>query len=161
MTIRALYTVVFDNVTISAAQDLFEITPADDKPVAIAGLTLDNVGGTSDAGDAAEELLRLSIIRGFTASGSGGSSPTPQKVRRNSGAAGFTAEVNNTTLANTGTTETPWNFGWNVRVPLREFLPEECWPDATQADTTIVVRLVTAPADALSVSGTLWVAELA
>lgn len=153
------YTVVFDNVTISAAQDLFELAPGDDKPIVIVGLTLDNVGGVADVGDAAEETLRLSMIRGFTVSGSGGTAPTPAPVMGADSAAGFASEVNNTTLANTGTTTTPLAFGWNIRVPLREFWPEEVCVGASQANTSLVVRLVTAPADALAVSGTLFVCE--
>lgn len=155
-----MYTVQFDAVTVSAAQDLFEITPADDKPIQICGLSLDNVGGTADAGDASEELLRLAVIRGFTSSGSAGSAPTPVPCQFGDAAAAFTAEVNNTSLATTGSSTQPWSLGWNPRVPLREFLPQEYWISASQANTTIVVRLVTAPADAMSTSGTLWVAEL-
>lgn len=155
------YTVVFDNVSVSAAQDLFEITPADDKPIKIAGLWLDNVGGTADAGDAQEELLRLLVRRGHTTSGSGGTAPTPQLLGSSAdAAAGFTAEVNNTTLATVGTTADVIAFGWNVRVPLREMFPDELMPGCSQANTTIVVRLVTAPADAISVSGTLYVVEI-
>lgn len=157
--IGRFYTVCFENVTVSAAQDFFELTPADDKPIALLGLTLDNVGGTADAADAQEEMVRLLIRRGHTVSGSGGSAPTPGTIRANTAAAGFTAEVNNTTIANTGTTVDLWAGGWNVRVPLREFWPEELCPTATQANTTIVVRLVAAPADAISLSGTLFVAE--
>lgn len=155
-----MYSVVFDNVSVSAAQDLFELTPADDKPILIHGLILSNVGGTADAGDAQEELLRLSIIRGFTTSGSGGSAPTPAPVVPNDGAAGFTAEVNNTTVANTGTTTTQYCDGWNIRIPYQQFWTPETRPMATQGNTTIVVRLVTAPADAVSCSGTLYVEEL-
>lgn len=156
-----VFSVTFDAVAISAAQDLFEITPADDKPCKLLGLVLSNVGGTADAGDAQEELLRLSIIRGFTASGSGGSAPTPVPVNPNASAAGFTAEVNNTSLATTGTTTNPFNDGWNIRVPYQMFWPEEMGPEFGQPNTTLVVRLVTAPADSVSCSGTLYVAELA
>lgn len=156
-----VYSVIFENVAVgTAAQDLFEITPADDKPVALLGLTLDNVGGTADAGDAQEELIRLSIIRGFTASGSGGSAPTPAPLNHIDTAAGFTAEVNNTTVATTGTSVILAAFGWNVRVPLREFWPQELWPMASQANTTILVRSGSTLADAITMSGTLFVAEL-
>jgi hypothetical protein len=159
--ITRVYTVIFENVAVgTAAQDLFEITPADDKPVALLGLTLDNVGGTADAADAQEELIRLSIIRGFTTSGSGGSAPTPSALSPNEAAAGFTAEVNNTTVANTGTGLVLAAFGWNVRVPLREFWPEELCPRANQGNTTIVVRSSSTLADAITMSGTLYVAEL-
>lgn len=155
-----VYTVSFDAVSVAAAQDFFEITPADDKPVKLLGLTLDNVGGTSDAADAQEELLRLSIVRGHATGGSGGTAPTPRPTIGADSAAGFTAEVNNTTIASAGTGVTLAAFGWNVRVPLREFWPEECQFAAGQGDGTIVVRLLAAPADAVSMSGTLWVAEL-
>lgn len=154
------YTVVFENVSVSVAQDFFELTPADDKPVRICGLWLDNVGGTADAGDAQEELLRIRIIRGHTTGGSGGSAPTPTPVSPNDAAAGFSAEANNTTIASVGTTTELCSFGWNVRVPLREWFPDEFGPQASQANTTIVVRLGAAPADAVSMSGTLFVEEL-
>lgn len=155
------YSVSFENVAVgTAAQDLFELTPADDKPIAIVGLTLDNVGGTADAGDAQEELIRLAIIRGHTTSGSGGTAPTPTPLSPNDTAAGFTSEVNNTTIASVGTTTTPWALGWNVRVPLREFLPQELWIGCSQGNTTIVVRSLSTLADAVTMSGTLFVAEL-
>lgn len=154
------YTVQFDNVTVSAAQDLWEITPADDKPIVIQGIWLDNVGGVADVGDTQEELLRLACIRGYTTSGSGGTAPTPAPLSPNDGAAAFAAEVNNTTVANTGTTVQLLSFGWNVRLPMREYFPENLYPYCSQLETRIVVRLVTAPADALSLSGTLFVAEL-
>lgn len=47
-----VYTVIFEHVTVSASQDFLEITPADDKPLKLLGLTLDRVGGTADVGDA-------------------------------------------------------------------------------------------------------------
>lgn len=155
-----IYTVPFVAVSIAAQQDLFEITPADDKPCAVIGLTLDNVGVAADAGDAQEELLAVNIIRGFTTSGSGGTAPTPSPTSTNDTAAGFTAEVNNTTVATTGTTVTLWPLGWNTRVPLREFLAQEFWLYVAQPSTTLVVRLASTPSDAFLASGALWVAEL-
>jgi len=152
-----IYTVVFSAVAVSAAQDLFEITPADDKPIEIVGIEL---GQSSDAGDAADELLQISIIRGHTTSGSGGSAPTPTPMSPAEAAAGFTAEVNNTTVATTGTTTTLTTTCWNVRAGYIQWFPEGMRPSATQANTTIVVRQ-TAPADAITMSGTLYVRELA
>lgn len=154
------YSVTFENVSVSAAQDLFEITPADDKPVKLLALYLSNVGGSADAGDAQEELWRLAVIRGHTTSGSGGSAPTPTPVNSSADtAAGFAAEANNTTIASTGTTTTVHADGWNVRVPYQMVWLPETRPGASQANTTIVVRLLSTPADAVSVSGTLYVAE--
>lgn len=151
-----VYTVVFSAASVSAAQDLFEITPASNKPVEIVGIEL---GQTSDSGDAQDEQLQLSIIRGHTTSGSGGTAPTPQPLEPNDGAAGFTAEVNNTTVATTGTTATLWTTAWNVRAGYINWFPEYVRPTATSGNTTILVRM-TAPADAITMSGTLYVAEL-
>lgn len=152
-----VYTVVFSAVAVSAAQDLFELSPADDKPVEICGIEL---GQTSDSADAQDEQLQISIVRGFTTSGSGGSAPTPAPLSPLDTAAGFTAEVNNTTQANTGTTATLHVAAWNVRAGYIQWFPEGMRPTATQANTTIVVKQ-TAPADAITMSGTLWVRELA
>lgn len=151
-----IYTVIFSAVSVSAAQDLFEITPADDKPIEIIGIEL---GQSSDFGDANDEGLQLSIIRGFTSSGSGGTAPTPAPLSPSDTAAGFTAEVNNTTVATTGTTATLWTSCWNVRAGYINWWPEGMRPTATQANTTIVVRQ-TAPVDAITMSGTLYVREL-
>lgn len=151
-----MYTVVFQAVAITASQDLFEITPADDKPVLIAGLFL---GNSTDFGDAQDELLRYSIIRGFTTSGSGGSAPTPTPLDRSGAAAGFTAEVNNTTLANTGTSKTLHADSFNVRAGEKLWIPEGAMSECSQADTTIVVRLLSTPADSITFDGTLYVLE--
>lgn len=149
------YSVVFSAVAVTAAQDIFEITPADDKPVNILGLF---IGQSSDAGDAQDEMLQVSIIRGFTASGTGGSAATPAPLDNIDTAAGFTAEVNNTTVANTGTSVTLHTDTFNVRAGYQIWFPPECYPRATQANTTLVVR-ITAPADSLTMSGTLYVQE--
>jgi hypothetical protein len=151
-----IYAVTFSAVAVSAAQDLFEITPGDDKPVEIVGIEL---GQSSDAGDAADELLQISIIRGHTTSGSGGTAPTPASLAASGAAAGFTAEVNNTTVASAGTAATLQTGCWNVRAGYINWFPEEARPRASQAHTTLVVRQ-TAPADAITMSGTLYVREL-
>ena len=151
-----MYSVVFSAVAASLAQDLFELIPAANKPIEIVGIEL---GQTSDAGDAADEILQISIIRGFTSGGSGGSAATPTPMGPNDTAAGFTAEVNNTTVATTGTTTTLQTGAWNVRAGYINWFPEEARPQCSAANTSIVVRQ-TAPADAITMSGTLYVREL-
>jgi len=155
-----VYTVAFENVAISAAQDLFEFSPADDKPIELLDMKASNVGGTADAGDAQEELLRLLVRRGHTVSGSGGSAPTPRPADRSGSAAGFAAEVNNTTVANTGTTHDYDTDGWNIRIPYRMTWLPNCPVIASQADTTLVIRLVAAPADSVNCSGVAYVGEV-
>ncbi len=150
------YTVSFSKVATTVAADLFELTPADDKPIAIIGLFITQ---SSDFGDAQAEILPYTVIRGHTVSGSGGSAPTPRPVNRSDAAAGFSAEVNNTTAANTGTTNTLHAGAFNVAVGEALWLPEGCEWTASQADTTLIVRLATAPADSLDMSGTVYVKE--
>jgi hypothetical protein len=150
------YTVVFNAVAVTAAQDVIEITPADDKPIEIVGLFLSQ---TSDVGDAQDEMLRYEIWRGYTSSGSGGSAPTPAVLIPADTAAGFTAEVNNTTVANTGTAVNLHVDAFNVRAGLQLWFPPECRPSASQANTTIAIR-IPAPADSLTMSGTIYVREL-
>ena len=152
-----IYTVTFSAVAVSAAQDLFELTPAANRPIEIVGIEL---GQTSDTGDAQDEQLQISIIRGHTTGGSGGSSPTPAPLSPLDAAAGFTAEANNTTIASSGTTATLHVGVWNVRAGYINWLPEEARPTATAANTSLVVRQ-TAPADSITMSGTLYVRELA
>lgn len=151
-----IYTVVFQAVAITASQDLFEISPADDKPIQLLGVFM---GNSTDFGDAQDENLRWSVIRGFTTSGSGGTAPTPRPTKRSDAAAGFAAEVNNTTKANTGTTHTLHADAFNVRAGLAHWWTPETVPEASQGDTTIVVRLEAAPADSITFDGTLYVAE--
>lgn len=159
-----VYTVVFEAVTLTAAgtdQDLFAITPADDKPVRFLGMTLDNVSGLTDVGDAQEEDVRISVVRGHATVGSGGTAPTPRPLNSQADAAsGFTARVNDTTITSAGTATTLLAFGWNVRIGLREFWPEELQPGCSQAETTMVVRMGSTLADDVPASGTLYVAEL-
>jgi len=136
--------------------DIFELTPADDKPIEIVGL---EIVTTSEVAEAQEEWIALQIIRGFTSSGSGGSAPTPVPLDPIDTAAGFTAEVMNSTVATTGTTTTPWSSGFNERAGIEKWWPQSFGPQASQANTTIVVRGSSTVADDVTISATLYVLE--
>jgi hypothetical protein len=156
------YVVEFHNVSISAQQDLFYVKPAADKICVIEALYLSNVGGAADAGDAQEELYRMEIIRlpATVTVGSGGGSMTPNPTATNDAAAGFTARINDTTVATTnGTALNLHSDGWNVRVPYVWMPPPEHRLLIANAQA-VVVRLVTTPADAVTCNGTLIVREL-
>lgn len=159
-----IYTVVFDNVAVTAAQDLFELNPAADKPIRIIGLVC---GQTNRVGDANEDMLRWSIVRmtgGTLTSGSGGTAPTPTAVNPGDGAAGFTAEANNTTQASTtGTTVTAHVDTFNTRVGLQYFPIPEMQISGIDSSATgiLVVRLLEAPSASTTFSATVWVEELA
>jgi hypothetical protein len=152
-----MYSVSFENVAVTAASDLFEITPADDKPCIIHSLYLAQV---TETGDAAEEGLRLKIIRGHSTGGSGGTAPTPRPLNPSDAASGFASEVNNTTSASAGTGVDLHADAWNVRVPYVLVFTPETRPQVSQGQTTLVVRLMAAPADSITMAGTLYVEEL-
>lgn len=151
-----VYTVSFTEVAVTAAVDLFEIRPADDKPCEVIGLF---IAQSSDFGDAQSEIIPFRVIRGFTTSGSGGATPTPTPTQRSDAAAGFSAETCNTTGATTGTTVDVHADGWNVAAGYPLWIPDGCEWGVTQADTSLVIRLASAPVDSLDISATLYVRE--
>ena len=157
MATGRVYSVSFEGAATTAAADLFELTPAANQPIRLLGMVL---GQSSDVGDAAEEVLRFEIIRGYTTSGSGGSAATPIPMKHADAAADCTAEVNNTTGANTGTAVILMADTFNIRSGYQIWFPPECQPEASAANTTIIVRLMAAPADSLTMSGTLFFEEL-
>jgi hypothetical protein len=151
-----VYTVSFTAIAVTAAVDIFELTPADDKPIEVIGMFW---GQSSDVGDAASESLAYRVIRGHTTSGSGGAATTPRPTNRSDVAAGFACETNNTSAATAGTTVDLHADAVNIAVGEKLWLPEGCGWGASQGDTTLVVRLGAAPADSLTTSGTLYVVE--
>jgi len=155
-----MYTVEFEGTTVANASgtvDLFEITPADDLPCTVHALFL---SVSSELGDAAEEILRIRVIRGHVTSGSGGTATTPRPLVFGDSAAGFSAETLNTTIASTGTVNNLHSDGFNVRSGFPLVLTPEMRWGVTQANTTLVVRLMAAVSDDVTMSGTLYVEEL-
>lgn len=143
-----VYTVNLAATAYTVAVDLVELTPADDIPILIHGF---RVWQTSELGDAAEEMIGLSWIRGFTSSGSGGAAATPVPKDHRDAAAATTAEVGNTTAATTGTTTIAYSTGWNVRAPLEVVFTPEQRIRADQGNTTLILRMAAAPADSTTI----------
>ena len=148
-----VYLAQFENVAVTVAQDFFEVTPAANKPMVIHGYGLHQ---TTDTGDTAEEILRISLVRGHTTSGSGGSTVTPALLNSSADTASgdTTVEINNTTIASTAGT-TLYVHGMNIRAGLEVWFPPEARPGVSAADTTVVLRLLAAPADSLTMGG--WI----
>lgn len=150
------YTVPFGKTEDSAIVDVFELIPADDKLIELYGLFL---GQSSDFGDAQAEIIPYKISRGFTTSGSGGSAITPTPIDPHGKEAGFSAEVNNTTLAKEGTEAICDEHSFHVATGLERWWPEFSGPQADQNNARLTIRLLTAPADALTFTGTAYVRE--
>lgn len=147
----------FSAQAVTTATDLFEITPAADRPVVIYGMTL---GQTTDLGDAAEETLMIGVYRDATA-GSGGTALT--EYNYNQAAVGApTAAVRVLGTASTGGTLIDI-IPWNIRIPLQWVpIPEMRFKFSNIAaeGPTSTFRLIAAPADSITVSGALYWAEL-
>lgn len=152
-----VYIVDLVQTAVTVAADLVELTPADDKPIEVLGFELYQI---TDLGDAAEEIIGVEWIRGHTTSGSGGSTPTPRPLNPNDAAAGFTAETFNTTAASVGTTNILQNHGWNIRIPTPVTYTPEATPQAGQGNTTLILRMLNAPADSITIGGHIVVREV-
>lgn len=149
------YSVTIAAVSVSVAQDLFEIRPVANHPVEILGLEIGQTSSTT------QENIGVSIIRGHATSGTGGTTPSPAGVPIDSGdeAAGFASEINNTTVASAGTPETIHTGVVNLLTGYMQwFYDQDTRPQAHAGHTTIVVR-ITAPAAARTIRATLWLLE--
>ncbi len=151
-----MYTAQFTDVAVSAIQDLFELVAPADAVVLLHALHLSQ---KSDVGDAAEEILNIQITSGHTSSGSGGSSVTPVPVHFGDAAFGGTCEANNTTQASAGTIVTHYSLGWNIRGPLDYIWTPETRP-VLSPSRRMCVELPAAPADAITMSGTIVFEEI-
>jgi hypothetical protein len=149
-----IFTATFSAIAVSAAQDVFQLTAHATSRIEICEIFL---GQYSDAGDAAAEMLSVQLVRGHTTTGSGGAAVTPSNFEPWSRAAVTTVLRNNTTIAADGTAvilhAESFNVqgGWLYR-PLKT--EEDNERPRIEAAGIVVVR-VTAPADAVTMNGTI------
>lgn len=151
-----VYTVSFSAVAVSAAQDLFELTPGDDHPIEIISVDV-----TDDTSETSEHLpFTVKRIPATPTSGSGGSAGTVIKRDASDGNASFTAEVNNTTRAtSSGTIETMHREGVDMLVGFH-FRPTPEMNPLFRQGTLAVIGLETNPGSSRTLSGTVTVKEL-
>lgn len=152
----AVYSVSFEDVAVTAAQDLFELNAAAGKPLAIHSIF---VAQSSDAGSSETEMARIRIRRGHSTSGSGGSAPTPIALNPSAAAASFTAEVNNTTQATGGSPVLIHADAFEVHGGWQIVFTPETRP-IVAGGSRIVVDLEGAPTDSLTMHGTIYVEEI-
>jgi hypothetical protein len=152
------YTASFKDIAVTAVQDLFEITAPSGAAVIIHGWS---VSQKSEVADAAEEGLTLVTNRGVGSTTSGnGTSVTPQPTDDDTAAAAATVERNGTTVmaAGSGSIEELEVHAWNIRAPFIMFYPPELRPKI-KASARWTLELETAPADSITMSGTVWFEE--
>lgn len=139
--------------------DLWELLPADDKPIKLRSILF---GQISELGDAAEEGVEIQIIRmNATVTSSNGSAVTPVPVDSGDAAAGFTAETNGATVATTsGTATIVASIPWNLRnSPFEWVAPDERHAPKAKQGEGLFVRLISTVADDVTFGGFLVVEE--
>jgi hypothetical protein len=156
----AIYTAVFGPLDVAVAQDLFEITSPTDAITIIHGVELSQ---STELGDAAEELLTISLRRGNTTAGNGTllapATTGPHPIESGSSAYGGAVRINSATKASAGTPQVLRVDNWNVRMSYL-WLPTPEMRPIMGPSVRVAVELVNAPADAIRMSGTLWFEEL-
>ena len=155
---RGIYTVSFDQQAFTTAlgdYDFFELDAAGEKPIEIVAIF---IGNKTEVGDAQEEMVAWSIVRGNTTTGNG-TATTPRPLDASDGAASFAAEVVSSTPASAGTAVTLHADTFNIRTGLQLIFPPDMRPKTQGADL-LCVRLLTALADDATLSGTVYVREL-
>ncbi len=150
-----VYSVQFNDVAVTVAQDLFELVPADDKPVRLLGAVI-----TCKETETNEQFTCTVQRRtGAFTSGSGGSTPTAIKRSSSDAAAGFAVEANNTTRITSGAAEVYHVEGWPSQGGFAYWPLPGTEITVTQVEA-LVVGLEVAPAASTKFNGVIYVEEL-
>lgn len=145
-----MYSAVFEEVAVTAVQDLFEINAPADSVIIVHGFEI------SQSSDTESEQLNLLVHRA-SASGSGGSTPTARPLALGDAAFGGTIEANNTTPGTEGTFIHAACF--NVLTGYVWIPTPECRPIISPS-ARLVIELQTTPADELTMSGVVYFEEI-
>ena len=154
-----IFTATFSAIAVSAAQDVFQLTAHATSRIEICEIFL---GQYSDAGDAAAEMLSVQIVRGHTTTGSGGAAVTPGNFEPWSRAAVTVVARNNTTIAADGTAVVLHSESFNVQGGwLYKPLKSDCDNERPKIEASGIVAVrITAPADAVTMNGTIKFREI-
>lgn len=149
------YSVEFAGVSVSAVQDLLAVYCGSSMAIECQGFVIGQITGTTI------QNLKISLKRlpATVTAGSGGTTPTPQKLERGDAAATATAHANDTTQATTsGTAAVLHADVFNTINGYQFFFPPALVPDFGLSEAC-VLSLDTAPGSALTMNGTLYFAE--
>jgi hypothetical protein len=151
-----VYHGVFEGVSVSAIQDLFELTSPTGGAVCVHKIVI-----TDDSTETSEQLpIRLRRGTSGTTSGSGGSSVTPAKTQSGDPAAASLLEANNTTVMSAGTITTVYREGANMVGSGFRYEPtpeERIWISGGER---LACHLVAAPGSARVFSGLIIFEEV-
>ncbi len=154
MSLGRVYTAQVSAIAVTAIQDFIEVNCPSDAVVIIHSI---RIAQYSDVGDAAAEMLPVQITRATGTAGSGGTTPTARPHQVGTVAFGGTVEVNNTTQA--GTTTVVLSDSFNIRSGWF-YNPPEDERIVISPSGVLVVELPVAPADELTMEGSVTFEEL-
>ena len=149
-----VYTMKFENVTATAAQDLLAIYTGSSKAIIVHEVVVGQVGVNTAAGLA----LSMKILSGTLTNGSGGSTGTVVANNPNDTAATVTGRTNDTTQAS-ATTSVVHRAEVMQVVNGYQYLPPREDRFVCPASCIFVVSLDTAPAS-MAISGTITFEEI-
>lgn len=151
MSFGRMYSATFSNA-VTAQQDLWMIAPATNIPIKIHALFISQTSEPTTE----EEQLRIAVIRGNATVGTGGAAVTPVPVNPGDPAATATVRRGDTTVASAGTPVTLHEEAMNIRIGYPLILPPEMQWGCSAAQTRICVRLLTTPADSITMLSTIY-----
>ena len=151
-----VYATVFENVAVTALQELFAIEPGTDATVKILSF---HISQLLDVGDTEEEMLRLKLIRGHTTDSTTGGTANETPIETGGAAATYVGGINRTGGAINGTPVDLFAGMFNIRVGIDHVFTPEQAPTVNAGDGSIVLRLMANPTDSLTMSGTIYVEE--
>lgn len=148
-----VYSCVFEEVAVTAVQDLFEIVAPADAVVVLHSVIITQ---STDAGDSEAEMLPILFHLGST-SGSGGSSVTARPLNLGDAAFGGTVEANNTTQSTEGVFLHAEAFNIQAGLFYRP-TPEE--RIVISPSDRLIIELQAAPTDSINLNGTAIIEEI-
>ena len=151
-----IYKVTFENVAVSAAQDLIQIKGTSNKMLRI----LRRWVGSTDTTIPTGQMLRLRerILPTTVTDGSGGTTPTPAKTDQGDAAASFSALANNTTQASSsGTPVVVYATGVHVFNGFDDIHDE---PPTVISTSSYVFELLSTVSGTVHLSGGVEVEEI-
>lgn len=152
-----IYTTGFQNVSVSAVQDLIGVYAGSAKIFALQSVNIGQITGTT-----VQNLrLRLRYLPTTVTAGTGGSAGTVKPFVPGDAAATITSRINDTGQATTsGTAVDLWDDVFNTINGYLWVPPSPGRPPIIGLSGALIVSLDTAPGSALTMSGTVTVEEL-
>ena len=151
-----IYTMSFQNVTLSAVQDALAVYAGSSRIFAVLSVNLGQITGTS----VANLRVRLRYLPSTVTAGSGGSAGTLKPFVAGDAAATVTGRINDTTQATTsGTAVDLWDDVWNTVNGFLWVPPVPSRPPVIGLNGAFIVSLDTAPSSLVS-SGSVTLEEL-